>query len=336
MAMHAQDHPLYTCHVYHLEKEQRSRDRMNEGSICYSPEVRNAPSKELIVALESTIVSHGMPWPLNYSTAKEVEGIIRHSGAVPATICILKGKIHVGLTDEELRYIAQDARRMKKLSRRDVAYAMAMGLDGATTVASTMLIAHLVGIRVFVTGGIGGVHRSFLDTMDVSADLTELGRTPVTVVCAGAKSILDIPKTLEYLETQGVCVSAYKTDEFPAFYTAKSNVTAPCRFDSAKEVARAMVCSSKVLNISSGMVVGVPPPTSANLNCFEEAIERALQEAKEKAVQGAEETPFVLRRVAELTRGESLHVNIMLVKNNAQVGAAIARELCISMKTSNL
>ena len=300
----------------------------NNSEVCYSPEVLQAPSKELIVALESTIVSHGMPWPQNYSTAKEVEDIIRRAGAVPATICILKGKIHVGLTDDELRYIAQDATRMKKLSRRDVAYAMAMGMDGATTVASTMLLAHLVGIRVFVTGGIGGVHRSFLDTMDVSADLTELGRTPVTVVCAGAKSILDIPKTIEYLETQGVCVAAYKTDEFPAFYTARSDVKAPCRFDSATDVARTMVCSSDILGISSGMVVGIPPPPlNQSSRCFEEAIDQALREAKEKAVQGAEETPFVLRRVAELTQGASLHVNMMLVKNNAQVGADIARAL---------
>ncbi|KAI8108674.1 hypothetical protein M9435_005091 [Picochlorum sp. BPE23] len=296
--------------------------------VCYSPEVRQAPSKALVVALESTIVSHGMPWPQNYSTAKEVEDIIRRAGAVPATICILKGKIHVGLTDDELRYIAQDATRMKKLSRRDVAHAMAMGLDGATTVASTMLLAHLVGIRVFVTGGIGGVHRSFLDTMDVSADLTELGRTPVTVVCAGAKSILDIPKTMEYLETQGVCVAAYKTDEFPAFYTAKSHVKAPCRFDSAADVARTMVCSLDALGASSGMVVGVPPPPLTRASHrFEEAIERALREAQEKAITGAKETPFVLRRVAELTQGESLLVNMMLVKNNAQVGAEIAREL---------
>lgn len=292
-------------------------------TLQYSDEVREClfgGKKKPIVALESTIVAHGMPYPQNYETAKDVENIIRQEGAVPATICILGGIIHIGLTDDELRYVAKNT--VEKVSTRDVAAVMALGLDGATTVASTMLLADLVGIRVFVTGGIGGVHRSFSDTMDVSADLVELGRTPVTVVCAGVKSILDIPRTLEFLETQRVCVAAYQTDEFPAFFHSKSGLRVR-RMNSAAEVAACIRYNVEVTK--SGMVLGVPPPGNHE-SSIQQSIDQALAEAKDMKMTGSKETPFVLRRVQELTGGESLARNIALVKQNARIGAQIAIE----------
>jgi pseudouridylate synthase len=292
----------------------------NKNYITYSDEVRACIENQRhqhIVALESTIVAHGMPYPQNYETAKEVENIIRQEGAVPATICILGGVIHIGLTDDELRYVAKN--RVEKVSKRDVAAVMALGSDGATTVASTMLLAHLVGIRVFVTGGIGGVHRSFSETMDVSADLVELGKTPMTVVCAGVKSILDIPRTLEFLETQGVCVAAYQTDEFPAFFYSKSGLRVR-RMDSVAEVA---ACTRYNVEVTgSGMVLGVPLAAGENSE-IQQSIEKALAEARDANVTGSAETPFVLQRVQQLTGGESLARNIALVKQNARIGAQI-------------
>lgn len=303
--------------------------------IVYSDEVRTcieSKRHQHIVALESTIVAHGMPYPQNYETAKEVEDIIRHEGGVPATICILGGVIHVGLTDDELRYVAKN--RVEKVSKRDVAAVMALGLDGATTVASTMLLAHLVGIRVFVTGGIGGVHKSFSETMDVSADLVELGKTPMTVVCAGVKSILDIPRTLEFLETQGVCVAAYQTDEFPAFFYSKSGLRVR-RMDSVAEVAACTQYNVRVTG--SGMVLGVPlilPGGESDTYerdkeeaSIQKGIEKALVEARDAKMTGSAETPFVLQRVQQLTGGKSLARNIALVKQNARIGARIAVEL---------
>jgi len=298
-------------------------------NVVFSPEVaqaRRENKQALVCALESTIVSHGMPYPENYRTAREVEDIIRREGAIPATICILGGQVHVGVTDEELKYIAQQGSNVRKVSRRDVPYVMAMGLDGATTVAGTMMIAHRVGIRVFVTGGIGGVHRSFNETMDVSADLVELGRTPVAVICAGAKSILDIPRTLEYLETQGVCVGAYRTDEFPAFYS-RGTVKAPCRFDTVEQVAASVAYMSE-FGKCTGMVVGCHLEVNdENQYVPDGCIQQALKEAREKGKTGSEETPFVLQRVKELTGGKSLKLNINLVKNNARIGGQICVRL---------
>lgn len=266
-----------------------------------------------------------MPYPQNLRTALEVEEVIRANGATPATIAILKGIPHVGLTLPQLEHIAKAGHEIRKVSRRDLPYIMSCQLDGATTVSATMLLAARAGIDVFVTGGIGGVHRDGERTLDISADLTELGKTPVAVICAGAKSILDIPRTLEYLETQGVLVAAYRTTTFPAFFTPDSGCTAPCRFDSPEEVARAIVASKK-LQLSSGLIVGVPIPQEASAvgEEVEKATVRALQEAKAAEVQGNAVTPFLLRRITELTGGKSLEANIALVKNNARLGALIA------------
>ncbi|GLT50730.1 hypothetical protein SLA2020_241960 [Shorea laevis] len=263
-----------------------------------SPEVSAALSNgQPVVALESTIISHGnigMPFPQNLETAKEVEATVRENGAVPATIAILDGKPCIGLNVEELEKLARLGRRAQKTARRDIAYVVATKGNGATTVSSTMFFAAMVGIPVFVTGGIGGVHRHGESTMDISSDLTELGRTPVAVISAGVKSILDIPRTLEYLETQGVCVAAYKTHEFPAFFTER-NV-------------------SFKLNLGSGVLIAVPIPKeySASGDLIESAIERALREAREKNITGNAETPFLLARVSELTGGASLASIILL------------------------
>jgi len=296
-----------------------------------------------IVALESTIISHGMPYPENYETAKEVEAIIRSCGAVPATICVLDGNIHVGLTDEELHRIAKnETRSIQKLSRRDVPYAIAHGLDGATTVASTMMIAHMAGIRVFVTGGIGGVHRSYMETMDVSADLEELGRTAVGVVCAGVKSILDVPRTLEVLETNGVGVYGYGTDEFPCFYYDESGLEVR-RVDGSEACAR-VIDGCVRMDGRSGVVIAVGSGSGSGsggdggghvggaahreeTEAIKSAIGRALEEAKAAGVGGSKETPFLLKRVAELTGGASLRRNIELIKRNARVGGEIAKSL---------
>lgn len=290
-----------------------------------------------VVALESTIVAHGMPFPQNLRTAREVEAIVRAQGAIPATIAVLGGIPHIGLTPSQLESIARMGSSVRKVSRRDLPHVCGLGLDGATTVSATMLLASRAGISVFVTGGIGGVHRGGEVTMDVSADLTELGRTPVAVVCAGAKSVLDISRTLEYLETQGVCVAAYCTDEFPAFFTARSGCRAACRFETPAQAASA-IHAIEQLQLQSGMVVGVPiPPEHAAQGVeVETAIQTALAEAEGAKVQGHDVTPFLLKRIREITGGKSLDANIALVKNNAVVGSRIAVALAGLRRTSYL
>ncbi|CAA0805834.1 indigoidine synthase A family protein [Striga hermonthica] len=300
------------------------------GTVKISPQVSEALSLgKAVVALESTIISHGMPYPQNLQTAKEVEAIVRENGAVPATVAILDGIPCIGLSVEELERLAILGRKARKTARRDIAHVVATQGNGATTVSATMFFASMAGIPIFVTGGIGGVHRHGESSMDISSDLTELGRTPVAVVSAGVKSILDIPRTLEYLETQGVCVAAYRTNEFPAFFTEKSGCKAPARLDSPEDFAR-LIDTNINLKLGSGILIAVPIPSehSASGNIIESAIQTALNEAREQNITGSAETPFLLARVNELTGGASLLSNIALVKNNARVGAQIA--VCLS------
>ncbi|XP_038690929.1 pseudouridine-5'-phosphate glycosidase isoform X2 [Tripterygium wilfordii] len=297
-----------------------------EELVKLSPEVAEALSSgRPVVALESTIISHGMPYPQNLETAKEVEAIVRENGAIPATVAILDGTPCIGLHIEELEKLAKLGTKAQKTARRDIAYVVANRGNGATTVSATMFFASLVGIRVFVTGGIGGVHRNAEHTMDISSDLTELGKTPVAVISAGVKSILDIPKTLEYLETQGVCVAAYKTYEFPAFFTEISGYKVPCRVDSPEDCAR-LIDANMRLMLGTGILITVPIPKehAASGSMIESAIQSALKEARDNNITGNAETPFLLKRVNELTGGASLASNIALVKNNARVGAQIA------------
>lgn len=280
-----------------------------------------------VVALESTIISHGMPYPQNVETALEVERIIRDRGAVPATIAILDGIIKVGLKEEEIEYLGK-AEDVRKVSRRDLPFILAKGLNGATTVASTMIIANLAGIKVFVTGGIGGVHRGAEKSFDISADLQELAHTNVAVVCAGAKSILDIGLTLEYLETFGVPVIGFKTDEFPAFFTRKSGFGVDYRVDREEELAE-IIKTKWDLALNGGVVVGNPIPEEDQLDyeVINKAIEDALKEAETKGIVGKAVTPFLLDKVKDITGGKSLEANIKLVYNNALVGANLAIEL---------
>ncbi len=296
-----------------------------EKYLSYSQEVLEAKEKGLpIVALESTIISHGMPYPQNVQTAREVEQIIRDNGAVPATIAIIDGQIKIGLTDDELEMFG-NASNVAKTSRRDMGYLVATKKLGATTVAATMIAAELAGIELFVTGGIGGVHRGAENTMDVSADLEELSQTNVAVVCAGAKSILDIGLTLEYLETKGVPVVGFGTDMLPAFYTRDSEFSVNFRLDSAQEVAD-MMRAKWDLGLQGGAVIANPIPVEEALDAsfINGIIERALIEAEENGIKGKDVTPFLLGKVKELTEGKSLVANIALVKNNARIGAAIA------------
>ena len=280
-----------------------------------------------VVALESTIISHGMPYPKNVETALNVESIVREKGAVPATIGIIGGRIKVGLTEDEIAHLGR-SKEVVKASRRDIPFVLAKGLDGATTVASTMIFANMAGIRVFATGGIGGVHRKAQETFDISADLEELARTSVAVVCAGAKSILDIGLTLEYLETAGVPVVGYGTDEFPAFYTSRSGFKVDYRVDTPKELAKALKTKWD-LGLSGGVVIGNPIPEEYEMDyeLINDAIERALEEAEKTGVKGKETTPFLLNRVKEITGGDSLNANIQLVYNNAKVASELAVEL---------
>ena len=294
-----------------------------------APEVQEAlKAGKPVVALESTIISHGMPYPQNVETALNVEKIIRDGGAVPATIAIIGGRLKAGLTPEEIDYLGKTGAGVTKASRRDLPILVAEGRDGATTVTTTMMIAHMAGINVFATGGIGGVHRGAEVTMDISADLEELAQTPVMVVCAGAKSILDLGLTLEYLETKGVPVIGYSTDELPAFYTRKSGFGVDYRVDSPEELA-AMFRAQRELNYKGGMLVTNPIPEQYAMDkeVIDKAIEQALAEAKEQHVHGKETTPFLLARVVELTGGDSLESNIKLVLNNATVAAKTAAEL---------
>ncbi|XP_074315634.1 pseudouridine-5'-phosphate glycosidase-like [Silene latifolia] len=336
------------------------------GLIKISPEVSDALFlAAAVVALESTIICHGMPYPQKLETAKEIEGIVRENGAVPATIAILDGIPHIGLDIEELEWLAKFGAQIRKTARRDIAavvpYFSNASLDiqtytdsdddsflhfvqsqflshnfsrllqepnGATTVSATMFFASMVGISVFVTGGIGGVHRHGEQTMDVSSDLIELGKNPFAVVSAGAKSILDIPRTLEYLVTHGVCVAGYRTNEFPAFFTETSGCKVPCRLNSPQDAARLIEANMK-LELGTGILIAVPIPKehSASGTFVESAIQRALKEAREKNITGSAETPFLLSRVNELTGGASLASNIALVKNNAIIGSKIAVRL---------
>ena len=294
-----------------------------------SPAVQKALDEgRPVLALESTIISHGMPYPQNLETARLCEAEARKHGVEPATVAIIHGKLCAGLTDEELEYLAKAGPKVAKASRRDLPALVARGADGATTVTTTMMIAHMAGINVFATGGIGGVHRGAEVTMDISADLEELAQTPVMVVCAGAKSILDLGLTLEYLETKGVPVIGYSTDELPAFYTRKSGFGVDYRVDSPEELA-AMFRAQRELNYKGGMLVTNPIPEQYAMDkeVIDKAIEQALAEAKEQHVHGKAFPPFLLARVKELTGGDSLESNIKLVLNNATVAAKTAAEL---------
>lgn len=302
-----------------------NRGQVNEEvtQLIIHPEVQAAlDTEQPVVALESTLITHGLPHPKNLDVALALEAVVREAGAVPATIAILSGQITVGLTDEQLVYLAK-AENVRKCSRRDLPIAVGQGEDGATTVAGTMIVAHMAGIRVFATGGIGGVHRGH--PFDVSADLLELGRTPVTVVCAGAKAILDLPLTLEVLETQGVPVIGYGTEEFPAFYTRSSGLPVDVRCDTPQEVA-AVVRARDDLNLLGGTLVTVPVPPEDELSAAEAevAIATALAEAEAQGIKGKAVTPFLLARVSELTGEASLRANMALLLNNARVASAIA------------
>lgn len=289
------------------------------------PEVQEAlASNKPVVALESTIISHGMPYPKNVETALAVEEVVRASGAIPATIAIFNGKCHVGLTNEELEYFGK-ASNVWKVSLRDMPYVISKNLYGATTVAATMRIADMAGIKIFVTGGIGGVHRGAELSMDISADLTEMAQTSVAVVSAGVKSILDIGLTLEYLETQGIPVVTVGQDEFPSFYSRKSGFTSPLRLDSAVEIA-AMLDTKWKLGLTGSVLIANPVPAEQEIATdeMEVHIQLALQAAKEKNISGKNVTPFILQYIAQHTNGESLEANIALIKHNAKVGAEIA------------
>ncbi|WP_313799856.1 pseudouridine-5'-phosphate glycosidase [Cytobacillus sp.] len=301
---------------------------MIENYLDYSAEVQEAKkANKPIVALESTIISHGMPYPQNVETAREVEEIIRKNGAVPATIAIINGRIKIGLSDEDLEFLGT-SKDIEKASRRDLPYLIANKKNGATTVASTMICAQLAGIEVFVTGGIGGVHREAETTMDISADLQELAQTNVAVICAGAKSILDLGLTLEYLETHGVPVVGFETDALPAFFTRTSPFNVNYRVNTAEEAA-AMIRTKWELGLKGGLVIANPIPEADALDesFITNVIESALKEAKENNIAGKKVTPFLLSKVKELTEGKSLTANIALVKHNAEVGSKIAVSL---------
>ena len=294
------------------------------------PEVAEAlAAGKPVVALESTIISHGMPYPQNVETALAVEKIIRDNGAVPATIAVIGGRLKAGLTPEEIEYFGKKGHAIAKASRRDLAVLCARGEDGATTVTTTMIIAHMAGIKIFATGGIGGVHRGAETTMDISADLEELAQTPVMVVCAGAKSILDLGLTLEYLETKGVPVIGYGTSELPAFYTPHSGFSVDYRMDTPQELAEAFA-TQNALGFRGGMLVtnSIPDAYAMPAETINAAIDQAVAECNEKGIHGKETTPFLLARVSELTGGDSLESNIQLVFNNARLAAKTAAAYC--------
>ena len=299
-------------------------------NILYSPEVAEAIRNDRpVIALESTIISHGMPYPQNVETARNCERIARENGAVPATCAILGGKLCVGLDDEQLEYLGRTGPAVIKASRRDIAVIAAKGADGALTVAGTMILAAMAGIKVFATGGIGGVHRGAEVTMDISADLEELGRTSVAVVCAGAKSILDIGLTLEYLETKGVPVIGYGTDEMPAFYTRSSGFGVDYRMDTPEEIAAA-VSEKERLGIAGGTLIVNPVPEEYSMDRakIDAVIEAAVEKAKALGIKGKKITPFLLAEIKDVTGGESLDTNIALVYNNVRLAARIAKNMC--------
>ena len=295
-----------------------------------APEVQKALDEgRPVVALESTIISHGMPYPQNVETALNVEKIIRDNGAVPATIAVIKGRLKAGLSPEEIDYLGKTGTAVAKASRRDLPVLVAQGKDGATTVTTTMIIAHMAGIQVFATGGIGGVHRGAQQTFDISADLEELAHTPVMVVCAGAKSILDLGLTLEYLETHGVPVIGYGTEELPAFYTRKSGFRVDYRIDTPEDLAKAFFVKQD-MGLGGGMLVTNPIPEEFSMNheIINKAIDEAVEEANKLGIHGKETTPFLLAKIKDLTGGDSLASNIQLVYNNARLAAKTGGELC--------
>lgn len=299
-----------------------------EKFLVISKEVKSALEEgRPVVALESTIISHGMPYPKNVETALNVENIVRENGAVPATVAIIKGKITVGISKDEIEYLGKKGLNVPKASRRDLPVILSKGMDGATTVATTMIAASLAGIKIFGTGGIGGVHRGAETTMDISADLEELAMTDVCVVCAGCKSILDIGLTLEYLETKGVTVVAYQTEEIPAFYTTHSGFKADYRLDSPKEIAEAFYVK-EACALKGGMVVGNPIPKeyAMDLDYINANIDMALKEAEKSGIKGKEITPFLLDKIQKLTEGKSLESNIQLVYNNVALASKISVE----------
>ena len=288
-------------------------------------EVRLAlENNQPVVALESTIISHGMPYPQNVEMAKKVETIIRSEGAVPATIAIMNGKIKIGLTDEDLEIFAK-SKEVAKVSRRDLASIIAKKTLGATTVASTMMCAEMAGIKFFVTGGIGGVHRGYEQTLDVSADLEELAQTNVNVICAGAKAILDLPRTMEFLETKGVPVVGYQTEVLPAFYTRTSNIKLPLSVQSVDELA-AMIHVKEDLSLKGGVLVANPIPEEDSLDeaYINQIIDQAIEQSFKDGISGKDTTPYLLKTIVEQTKGKSLEANLALVYNNAKVGAKLA------------
>lgn len=321
--------PLLSASAWHKTYNLvKQHTRLMNDYLTIRPDVQAAlEAGQPVVALETTIIAHGLPWPRNLECAQNLEHVIQQAGACPATIGLQAGQIKIGLSESELEHFAK-ADNIHKVSRRDLATMIASKQDGATTVAATMICAHLAGIKVFATGGMGGVHRGAEASFDISADLTELGRTPVTVVCAGAKSILDLPKTLEVLETQGVPVLGYGTDKLPAFYVRDSGLTLDGRLESAAEAAHIMRVRED-LNLAGGMVIAVPIPEVQALPAQEvEAwIKQALAEAEQAGISGKAITPFLLQRIAGLSQGRALQANLALVENNARVAAEIAKAL---------
>ncbi len=297
--------------------------------IKFSPKVEQAIKENRpVIALESTIISHGMPYPQNVETAIACENIAREHGVEPATIAIIKGKLCVGLTEKEIDYLGKTGLSVTKASRRDLPVLIARKQDGATTVAATMIIAAMAGIKVFATGGIGGVHRGAETTMDISADLEELAQTPVAVICAGAKSILDLGLTLEYLETKGIPVLGYKTDKLPAFFTNTSEFNVDYRMDSAQEIADT-ISAQRSLGFSGGMLIANPIPEEYAMDAkvIDKAIADAIEEAEQKGIHGKDTTPFLLAKIVEITGGNSLKANIQLVFNNVRLASEIATKL---------
>ena len=298
--------------------------------LSFSPEVLAALQENRpVVALESTIIAHGMPFPQNVETALLVEKTVREAGATPATCAIIGGKLMAGLSTDEIELLGKEGAKIPKASRRDLAYLVSQGKHGATTVASTMIVAHLAGIRIFATGGIGGVHRGATTTMDISADLQELAQTPVAVVSAGAKSILDLGLTLEYLETMGVPVIGYRTEEFPAFYTRRSGFGVDFRLDSAAEIA-SLLKTKWEIDLRGGVLIANPVPEAFQLDAdlMEKTIAEAVAEAGRQGIRGKAITPFLLTKIERLTGGRSLETNIELVLNNVRLGGEIAVAVC--------
>lgn len=292
-----------------------------------SPEVQNAIDNKLpIVALESTIISHGMPYPKNVDTALKAQNVVRENGAVPATIAIINGKLKVGLTDQEIDYLGKKGREVTKVSRRDIPYILATGKDGATTVSATMIIANLANIKIFATGGIGGVHRGAELSFDISCDLEELGQTNVSVVCAGAKAILDLPKTLEYLETKGVLVVGYNTSKLPAFYSATSEHNVDVNISDPNVIAN-MINIKNDLGLNGGILITNPIPSEFEVphEEIDKVINEAIEEMNKLNIIGKEQTPFLLEKICNLTNGVSLEANIKLVYNNCKLASLIAK-----------